>query len=76
LILFCVSVATLCWCDLTSRFVWVALLVTLSFGAVGFLDDYRKLRVSKKGLPGKVKMMLQAVITIAVVSVHLWIEPV
>ena len=68
LILFCVTVATLCWCDLTNRFVWVALIVTVSFGAVGFLDDYRKLRVSKKGLPGKVKIGLQAIITIAVVA--------
>jgi len=68
LILFCVTVATLCWCDLTNRFVWVALIVTVSFGAVGFLDDYRKLRVSKKGLPGKVKIGLQAIITMAVVA--------
>jgi phospho-N-acetylmuramoyl-pentapeptide-transferase len=68
LILFCVTFATLCWCDLTNRFVWIALFVTLSFGAVGFLDDYRKLKVSKKGLPGKLKIGLQTILTLGVVA--------
>jgi phospho-N-acetylmuramoyl-pentapeptide-transferase len=44
LILAAISVATLLWADLHNRFVWIALLVTLAFGAVGFVDDYRKIK--------------------------------
>ena len=68
LILASLIIPTLLWCDLSNRLVWVSLFVTTGFGIVGFLDDYRKLRVSKKGLSGKVKLMMQAVITIAAVS--------
>jgi phospho-N-acetylmuramoyl-pentapeptide-transferase len=39
LILAAVTVATLLWSDLSNRFVWIAVLVTLAFGAVGFVDD-------------------------------------
>jgi phospho-N-acetylmuramoyl-pentapeptide-transferase len=63
LILFAVSVATLLWADLTNGFVWVALLVTLGFGAVGFADDYIKLtNRSSKGLSGKAKLLAQIII--------------
>jgi phospho-N-acetylmuramoyl-pentapeptide-transferase len=56
LILAGVSVATLLWADLTNRFVWFALLVTLAFGAVGFADDYRKIKFkSSKGLSARAK---------------------
>jgi phospho-N-acetylmuramoyl-pentapeptide-transferase len=42
LILFCIAVSTLLWADLSNRFVWIVLLVTLGFGAVGWADDWRK----------------------------------
>ena len=42
LILVSVAVTTLLWADLSNRFVWVVLLVTFGFGAVGWVDDYRK----------------------------------
>jgi phospho-N-acetylmuramoyl-pentapeptide-transferase len=42
LILVSIVVTTLLWGDLTNRFVWVVLLVTLAFGAIGWVDDYRK----------------------------------
>ena len=42
LILLCISVSTLLWFDLTNRFVWIVLLVTLGFGAIGWADDWRK----------------------------------
>ena len=58
LILAGISVATLLWADLTNRFVWFALLVTLAFGAVGFVDDYRKIKYkSSKGLSAKEKYL-------------------
>ncbi|WP_394756273.1 phospho-N-acetylmuramoyl-pentapeptide-transferase [Rhodoferax sp.] len=42
LILLCITVATLLWVDLSNRFVWIVLLVTLGFGAIGWVDDWRK----------------------------------
>ena len=56
LILCAISVSTLLWGDLGNRFVWFALLVTLAFGAVGFADDYLKIKHrSSKGLSAKQK---------------------
>jgi phospho-N-acetylmuramoyl-pentapeptide-transferase len=56
LILAAITVATLLWSDLSNRFVWFALLVTLAFGAVGFADDYIKIKhKNPKGLPARQK---------------------
>jgi len=58
LILVAMSVSTLCWADLDNRFVWVVFLVTLTFGAIGFIDDYRKVvRRDPKGLPARWKYL-------------------
>ena len=60
LILLAVCVATLLWADLTNASVWIVLLVTLGFGAVGFADDYLKVtRQSHHGLSGKIKLAIQ-----------------
>jgi phospho-N-acetylmuramoyl-pentapeptide-transferase len=42
LILIAIGVSTLLWCDLSNRLIWPVLVVTLGFGAVGWVDDYRK----------------------------------
>ena len=56
MILAAVTIATLFWADLSNRFVWFALLVTLAFGVVGFVDDYKKIRYgSSKGLSARDK---------------------
>jgi phospho-N-acetylmuramoyl-pentapeptide-transferase len=56
MILAAVTIATLFWADLTNRFVWFSLLVTLAFGVVGFVDDYKKIRYgSSKGLSARDK---------------------
>ena len=47
-----IAIATLLWADLGNRFVWFALIVTLAFGVVGFVDDY--LKISKKNTKGLV----------------------
>jgi len=47
-----IAIATLLWADLTNRFVWFALIVTLAFGVVGFVDDY--LKITKKNTKGLV----------------------
>jgi phospho-N-acetylmuramoyl-pentapeptide-transferase len=60
LILLCVAASTLLWCDLTNQFVWLALTVTVSFGAIGFADDYVKVaKKNKKGLSGKLRLALE-----------------
>src|SRR6185437_14470047 len=68
LILFALGIPSLMWCDLENRFVWVTLLVTIGYGVIGFLDDYLKLTRSKKGLPGKLKLLGQFAIAAAVVG--------
>jgi phospho-N-acetylmuramoyl-pentapeptide-transferase len=59
LILISLSVATLLWADLTNRYVWIVLGITVAFGAVGLWDDYLKVtKKNPKGVPGKVKLGL------------------
>src|SRR5436190_1788261 len=61
LILVSVTVTTLLWADLRNRFVWVVLLVTLGFGTVGWVDDYRKVvQRNPKGLSAGKKLLLQS----------------
>ena len=66
LILVSIAVSTVCWADLSNRFIWVVLLVTLLFGAVGWIDDYKKV-VNKNpaGLAARYKYLFQSVIGIA-----------
>jgi phospho-N-acetylmuramoyl-pentapeptide-transferase len=60
LILFCLTVSTLLWCDLRNPFVWLALSVTGSFGAIGLWDDYIKVvKRDKKGLSSKLRLLLE-----------------
>ena len=66
LILFCVVVATLLWCDLRNQMVWLATLVMLAFGAIGFWDDYVKIvHKNKKGISGKLRLTLEFAIAAA-----------
>jgi phospho-N-acetylmuramoyl-pentapeptide-transferase len=56
------ALGTLLWADLASRFVWILLLTTLAFGAIGFYDDYLKLVVgNSKGLAARYKYLAQSV---------------
>lgn len=57
LILAAIVLPTLLWADLTNIYVWVTLLVTVGFGAVGFVDDYRKVKKrNSDGLSARQKM--------------------
>jgi phospho-N-acetylmuramoyl-pentapeptide-transferase len=63
LILVSIVVTTLLWADWTNRFVWIALAVTLGFGAIGWIDDYRKVvHRNPKGLSAREKYFWQSVI--------------
>jgi phospho-N-acetylmuramoyl-pentapeptide-transferase len=66
LILVSVTVTTLLWADLENRFVWTVLLVMLGFGAVGWVDDYRKVvHRNSKGLSAPAKLFWQSLIGLA-----------
>jgi phospho-N-acetylmuramoyl-pentapeptide-transferase len=61
LILVSIAVATVLWADWSNRYVWVTLLVTLAFGVIGFIDDYKKLVLrSSKGLSARYKYLGQS----------------
>jgi phospho-N-acetylmuramoyl-pentapeptide-transferase len=65
LILVSIAITTLLWADLRNRFVWVVLLVTLGFGAIGWIDDYRKVvHRNPKGLSARAKLISQSVIAL------------
>ena len=63
LILLAIAISTLLWFDLTNRFVWIVLAVTLGFGAIGWVDDWRKV-VNKdpEGMRSREKYFWQSVI--------------
>jgi phospho-N-acetylmuramoyl-pentapeptide-transferase len=63
LILLSISISTLLWSDLSNRFMWIVLLVTLGFGAVGWADDWRKVvRKDPEGMRSREKFFWQSVI--------------
>jgi phospho-N-acetylmuramoyl-pentapeptide-transferase len=67
LILFATVTATLLWSNLTNVFVWMVLLVTISYGAIGFVDDYlMQIKKETKGLPGQIKIIIQVAIALLV----------
>jgi phospho-N-acetylmuramoyl-pentapeptide-transferase len=65
LILVCIMTSTLLWADLTNVYVWIALLVMLGFGVIGWIDDWRKVVLKdSRGLSAKSKYLGQSVIGI------------
>jgi phospho-N-acetylmuramoyl-pentapeptide-transferase len=71
LILVSIAITTLLWADLRNRFVWVVLLVTLGFGAIGWIDDYRKVVArNPKGLSARSKLVAQSAIA-SVAAIYL-----
>jgi phospho-N-acetylmuramoyl-pentapeptide-transferase len=67
LILLAMGISTLLWADLTNRYVWLLILVTAGYGAIGSVDDYKKLVLkSPKGLKSRWKYFWQSVIALAV----------
>jgi phospho-N-acetylmuramoyl-pentapeptide-transferase len=63
LVLLSILTSTLLWADLSNRFVWAVLVVTFGFGAIGWIDDYRKVvKNNPKGLSPKAKFFWQSLI--------------
>jgi phospho-N-acetylmuramoyl-pentapeptide-transferase len=72
LILTSIAITTLLWGDLRNAYIWVVLLTTLGVGAIGWVDDYRKVvHRNPKGLSAKAKMFWQSLIALAV-GIYLW----
>jgi phospho-N-acetylmuramoyl-pentapeptide-transferase len=71
LLLISLGISTLLWADLSNRFIWVVLIVTLGFGAIGWVDDYRKVVYQDpKGMASREKYFWQSLIGI-VASLYL-----
>jgi phospho-N-acetylmuramoyl-pentapeptide-transferase len=67
---------TLLWGDLTSTYVWVAMVVTASYGALGFLDDYAKVtKQTTDGLSGQARLIIEGVIAVAGVLAMMRLAP-
>ena len=75
LIIFSVVISTLLWANLTVSYIWLVMLVTVSFGLIGFFDDYRKLmNKSSKGISGRLRLVIEVIIALFV-STILYINP-
>ncbi len=65
LVLIAIALSTLLWGDLTNRYIWLALIVTLSFGAIGWWDDYLKLFLKNpRGLSARRKYLFQSIVAL------------
>ncbi len=72
IILFSLAVAGLLWADLTTPYVWAVLLVTFGFGAIGFVDDFRKVTKQKAdGLSSRLRLSLEFLVALAAVLIVL-----
>jgi phospho-N-acetylmuramoyl-pentapeptide-transferase len=66
MILFGLVVSTLLWANLANRYVWIVLAVTLTFGAIGFYDDYLKVtKQTHAGVSGKLRLAIEVLIAAA-----------
>jgi len=73
LILASVIITTLLWADLTNRYVWISLLTLIGFGAIGWVDDWRKVvEKNPRGLASRWKYFWQSVIAAAIASWLAW----
>ncbi len=67
LVLFALVIPTILWTDLSNLHVWAALTVTVAYGVVGFIDDYKKLKErNSRGLPGRYKLLFQFIVATVV----------
>lgn len=72
IILISLGISALLWAELDNPYVWAVLLVTFGFGAVGFIDDFRKVTKQKAdGLSGRVRLALEFLIALAAVLIML-----
>ncbi len=77
MMLLAITSSTLLWVDLTNAYAWLALAVTVGFGAIGAVDDYRKLtnRKNTAGLSGRVRLFLEFSLSFAVIWLVMHLQP-
>ena len=59
------------WANLRNRYIWVAMLAIAGFGLIGMWDDWTKVR-TRKGLPARVKMSAQVVLSLGLLQIVWW----
>jgi phospho-N-acetylmuramoyl-pentapeptide-transferase len=73
LILVSIVTATLLWADLGNRYIWITIIVTAGFGAIGWVDDYRKVvKRNSRGLPARWKYLWQSVFGLGAALALYW----
>ncbi|MBA3660267.1 MAG: phospho-N-acetylmuramoyl-pentapeptide-transferase [Gammaproteobacteria bacterium] len=67
LVIICILISTLLWSDLSNRYVWLVVFITLGFGAIGYWDDYRKIVLKdSRGMPARQKYLCQSLLGLGV----------
>ena len=75
IILAAIIIPTLLWADLTNQYIWLTLFITIGYGIIGFVDDYKKIvKKDTKGLSARQKMFWQVVLA-GSVAVYLFLNP-
>jgi phospho-N-acetylmuramoyl-pentapeptide-transferase len=65
LMILAITISTLLWADLDNKNIWIALLTTILFGVIGYIDDYKKVvQKNPKGLSGRQKLLLQTIVAL------------
>jgi phospho-N-acetylmuramoyl-pentapeptide-transferase len=74
IILLAILGSTVLWANLRNRYVWVAMLAIAGFGLIGMWDDWTKVR-TKRGIPARVKLLAQIVLTLGLLQIVYWQPP-
>ena len=75
MILAAIIIPTLLWADLSNQYIWCALFITVGYGVIGFVDDYKKVvEKNTKGLSPRQKMFWQVLLATAV-AIFLFLKP-
>jgi len=75
MILAAIVIPTLLWADLTNHYIWITLFITIGYGLIGFVDDYKKVvEKNPKGLSARQKMFWQVLLA-GSVSIFLFVKP-
>jgi phospho-N-acetylmuramoyl-pentapeptide-transferase len=70
-----ILVPTLLWADLTNPFIWIAIFAVVAFGAIGFVDDFAKLRRKRNlGLTSRQKILAQALVGVIIALILVWLN--
>ncbi len=68
LMIISIIISTILWMDIVNVYVWILMFAMLGFGAIGFMDDYKKLKDrNSKGLRGSYKLVLETILTIMII---------